>query len=168
MRTGIALGSNLGDRLAHLRRARVAILALPGVDAASYLAAPLFQTAPVDCTPGSGRFFNSVMEADYSGDPGDLLLALREIETRAGRPLDHGVNEPRALDLDILYAGDLVRHTDQLTLPHPRMFRRRFVLAPLSKIRPELILPGQNASITAILEQLDDDPASVALADEQW
>ena len=167
MRTGIALGSNLGDRLAHLRRARAAILMLPGVDGASSLSAPLFQTAPVDCAPGSGWFLNSVVEVDYFRDPGDLLLALREVETRSGRPADHGVNEPRALDLDILYAGDLVRQTDQLTLPHPRMFRRRFVLAPLSKIRPGLILPGQNASITAILEQLGD-PASVVLADEQW
>ena len=168
MRTGIALGSNLGDRLEHLRHARTAILTLPGVDGASALVASLFRTAPVGCTPGAGWFLNSVVEVDHSGDPGDLLLALREIETRAGRPPDHGVNEPRALDLDILYAGDLIRRTDRLTLPHPRMFRRRFVLAPLSEIRPELILPGQKASVTAILEQLDDNPAAVALADEQW
>ena len=167
MRTGIALGSNLGDRFANLRQARAAILGLPGIDAGSYLAAPLFQTAPVDCTPGSERFLNSVMEVNYSGDPGDLLRALRAIETCLGRPADHGINEPRALDLDILYAGDLVRQTDELTLPHPRMFRRRFVLAPLSRIRPEFVLPGQDAPVSVILEQLDD-PASVALADEQW
>ena len=168
MRTGIALGSNLGDRLAHLRQARAAILALPGVDGASSLTAPVFQTAPVDCTPGSSQFLNSVLEVDCWCDPGVLLLALRAIEARAGRPQNHGFNAPRPLDLDVLYAGETVRQTDELTLPHPRMFQRRFVLAPLSRICPHLILPGQTGTVTAILERLDDDPASVALVGEQW
>ncbi len=168
MRAGIALGSNLGDRLALLRSARLAILALPGIDPAATLTAPLFQTAPVDCPPGSGPFLNSVMEVGYAGEPLDLLHALRGIEIATGRPAVRGVNVPRPLDLDILYADGWVLQTAELTLPHPRMLRRRFVLAPLSRIRPGLVLPGQRATVAAILEQLDDDPATVALAAEQW
>ncbi len=168
MRVGIALGSNLGERLTNLRRAREAILGLSRANADSCLTAPIYQTAPVDCAPGAGYFLNSAMEIEYSSDLDTLLRALRGVETDLGRPQQHGINESRQIDLDILYADDLIIQTPELTVPHPRMLQRRFVLAPLAAIRPGLILPGQGETVADILAGLEDNSSSVALADEQW
>ena len=144
------------------------IAALPGVDASALLAAPVYRTTPVDCPPGSADFLNSVMEIGYSGDVVGFMQTLRVIESDLGRPSPHGVNEPRPMDLDLLYAGEWIFSSPELTLPHPRMLRRRFVLAPLVRIRPDLILPGQTESLAKILERLDDEPSSVILAHEEW
>ncbi len=168
MRVGIALGSNLGDRLANLRRAREMLLHLPGVDSEDCVFAPVYETTPVDCPPGAGGFLNSVGEAGYAGNVSELLRALQDVETAFGRARIRGVNLPREIDLDLLYAGDQVLKTTELILPHPRMCQRRFVLAPLARIRPNLVLPGQTITIAALLDNLDDDPSAVALANEQW
>ena len=85
-----------------------------------------------------------------------------------GRPARRPLNESRPIDLDILYAGDAVSDSPELTLPHPRMLQRRFVLAPLVRIRPELILLGQTKTVAEFLARLDDDPSLVVLAGEQW
>ena len=157
MRVGLGLGSNLGDRLANLQRARARLLAMPGV-AAAILSAPLFETDPVDCEGGAGAFLNTVVEIGLPGDadlPG-VLTRLREIERSLGRPSRYPRNASRPIDIDILYAGDQCFETPTLTLPHPRLRERRFVLAPLAAIRPDLILPGREQSIAEILRELDD------------
>ncbi len=141
MRTGIALGSNLGDRLANLTAGRAAVLRLPGVTA-PVLHSRVYETEPVGTGPDAGPFLNAVMEVDFAGDPLTLLAALRSIESALGRPTRYPRNAPRTLDLDILYAGDLVMTDDTLILPHPRLHLRRFVLAPLNDIRPDLRLAG--------------------------
>lgn len=166
---GVALGSNLGDRAGCLRAARTAIMALPGVQTETCLAAPFYQTTPVGCGPDAGPFLNTVLAFAYDGEPTELLDGLLRIEAAAGRSRQPGrTNESRPLDLDLLYAGDRVLALPALTLPHPRLVGRRFVLAPLAAIQPALILPGQTASIVEILAGLDDDPSAVSLADEQW
>ena len=166
MRAAIALGSNLGDRLANLTAGREAVLRLPGVSAPA-LHSRVYETEPVGTGPDAGPFLNAVMEVEFTGDPLALLAALRAIESALGRPTRHPRNAPRTLDLDILYAGDLVLRDDTLILPHPRLHLRRFVIAPLNDIRPDLRLPGQSRTIAELLTRLDD-PAAVSIFAATW
>lgn len=144
MRAYISLGSNMGDGDAHLARARTAVAALPGVIVAA--ASSVYRTEP------QGRkdqpwFVNQVLGLDcgpaMSADA--LLDALLDIEARLGRVRDPADRfGPRVIDLDVLVFGDEVRTDDaRLTLPHPRMNERAFVLVPLREIAPDLIIsPG--------------------------
>lgn len=153
MRTAVALGSNLSDRLANLRAAWQAIVQLPNVRP-PLLSSPIYETDPVGCETGAGKFLNAVVEFGYDGEPLDLLRELRQIETALGRPPEHPRNVSRELDIDLLYVGDAKIDTKELQLPHPRMHERGFVLQPLADIRPDLILPEQTQSISHLLAQL--------------
>jgi 2-amino-4-hydroxy-6-hydroxymethyldihydropteridine diphosphokinase len=153
MRTAVALGSNLGDRLANLRAAHQAIVNLPNVKA-PVLASGIYETDPVSCEPGAGKFLNAVIEFDYGGEPLDLLNELHQIESGLGRPSNHPRNLSRKIDIDILYIDDTNIDTAALRLPHPRMNEREFVLRPLADIRPDLILPGQTGNVRDLLAQI--------------
>lgn len=168
MRVGIGLGSNLGDRQANLRRARNYLRALPCVDSLR-ASGPLFATSPVGCGGSAGEFLNSVVEIElpHDADLHRLLAALRGIETALGRPTRHPKNVSRPIDLDILYADATLLETPLLTVPHPRLHQRRFVLAPLAAICPDLVLPGHRQSVAELLATLDDD-ASVHLVSDTW
>ncbi|MEQ1858378.1 MAG: 2-amino-4-hydroxy-6-hydroxymethyldihydropteridine diphosphokinase [Chthoniobacteraceae bacterium] len=165
-RAGIALGSNVGDRIEHLRSAREAVLAIAGVDD-PILCSPIYETEPVGTEPHAGSFFNAVIDVGFVGEPLTLLDALQQIEAAHGRPSKRPRNAPRTLDLDILYLGNLVLSNEEVVIPHPRLHQRRFVLAPLADIRPELVLPGQQRSIGQLLAGLSD-PASVTMVAETW
>ncbi len=165
MRVGVALGSNLGDRQENFRAARKAIVDLAGVTA-PILSSAIYETEPVDCEPGAKSFLNAVFEFDYAGQPADLLKKLKQIENDLGRPSDHPRNTSRKIDIDLLYFGDEKINNDQLKLPHPRMRLRRFVLAPLADIRPELVLPGQTKPIRELLALLDESAKVVRLTDD--
>lgn len=157
---GIALGSNLGDRPRNLEEAIERLLeALPG--GCLVARSSFYETEPVDCAPGTRGFLNGVIEVASTLRPHAMLEVLAGIEVAMGRPADHGHHEPRTVDLDMLYAGDWTSDDPQLTIPHPRMHERRFVLAPLAEIRPELVLPGFEESVAILLDQLNDDPSSV-------
>ncbi len=163
-RVGIALGSNLGDRLAHLRAARDRLreIASPGEP---FLSASTYQTEPLLCPPGSPFFYNSVVEISWEGDPFALLELTQSIEKHLGRSGSPERNAPRVIDVDLLYFGDQIIDTEALVLPHPRLGERRFVLQPLAEIRPGLILPGQTQRIATLLEQLaSEEPPLVRLA----
>ena len=166
MRAGIALGSNLGDRLAQLRLARERVLALPGVSAPA-LSSRVYETEPVGSGPDADAYLNAVLEVEYDGQPITLLDGLQRIEADFGRPSKRPRNAPRTLDLDILYAGNLVLSNAEVVIPHPRLHLRRFVLTPLADIRPNLILPGHHENITALLARLHD-PARVELFAETF
>jgi len=131
---GIGLGSNLGDRQAHLTSA-IAELSCLGSDIrlASFL-----ETEPVDCPEASPGFLNTVMLMEYQGDLFDLLLMTQQLEKGAGREskADQVKNAPRPLDLDILFYGQQLLNHHQLILPHPRMMDRLFVLEPLAELIP--------------------------------
>lgn len=161
MRAGIALGSNVGDRLENLRaaRARVSALACEPVKSSR-----VFETEPVGCEADAGAFLNAVIEIEWADSlPPELLLRqLRDIERELGRPVRYPRNAPRVIDLDVIYVGDIAMQSDTLTLPHPRLPERRFVLAPLADIRPELILPGEKLTAAELLAQLRDEPRVVA------
>ena len=155
MRTAVALGSNLGDRLSNLHAAQKVIVDLSGV-ISPMLSSAIYETDPVGCEPGAGKFLNAVLEFDYEGDPLELLKSLREIEKTLGRAPDHPRNISRKIDIDLLYFGDIIMDSDELQLPHPRMHLRRFVLQPLADIRPDLILPGQSKTVRELLAQLSE------------
>jgi 2-amino-4-hydroxy-6-hydroxymethyldihydropteridine diphosphokinase len=167
MRTGVALGSNLGDRLASLRAARKAIVALAGV-APPILTSRVYETEPVDCQPGAGKFLNAVIEFDYQGDPVELLANLIKIEESLGRERHHARNLSRKIDIDLLYCGPREIDNETLRLPHPRLQQRRFVLQPLADIRPELALPGQPETVGELLAQLDESSKVVRLGEDNW
>lgn len=141
MEAGLSLGSNLGDRLAHLRQAVSRLAALPG---ARILArSRVYETEPVE-VPAAYRglaFLNAVVILEWPGTVRELLAATKEIERAEGRERGER-NGPRTLDLDILYAGGLRVEEPDLLVPHPRWAERRFVVEPLAEVRPDLALPG--------------------------
>jgi 2-amino-4-hydroxy-6-hydroxymethyldihydropteridine diphosphokinase len=166
MKIGIALGSNLGDRLANLRAARAAIVKL-AADKSSAFASRVYETEPVNCEPGAGKFLNAVLEIEYDGDPTELLEKLIRVEESLGRDRKHARNVSRKIDIDILYAGDLVVDNEHLQLPHPRMHERKFVLQPLADIRPDLVLPNQTKPVPDLLAQIQDSTKVTCFA-EDW
>lgn len=163
-RVGIALGSNLGDRLANLQAARDSLLeiATPG---ALFLQASIYQTEPLLCPPGSPLFYNSAVEIGFEGDPFELLEITQSIEKKLGRTGTPARNAPRVIDVDLLYFGDSVIDTEALVLPHPRIGERRFVLQPLAEICPDRVLPGQTVSVAELLVRLEStEPPLVLVA----
>ena len=165
MRIGIALGSNLGDRLENLRAARDAVSDL--ATGKTILTSRIYETDPVSCEPGAAKFLNAVVEIEYDGDPTELLEKLIRIEESLGRKRDHGRNVSRKIDIDILYADELNVKNERLELPHSRMHLRKFVLQPLADIQPDLVLPNQTQSVRELLAQLKDS-ATVKFFAENW
>jgi len=135
-RAWIGLGANLGDREAALRAAVRAIAALPGTQVLR--TSSLYRSAPVDA--GGPDYLNAVAEIATLLEPRALLAALQAIELGAGRERPYR-NAPRTLDLDILLYGEQCITTLALTVPHPRMHERAFVLLPLAELAPERVPP---------------------------
>jgi 2-amino-4-hydroxy-6-hydroxymethyldihydropteridine diphosphokinase len=162
-RVGIALGSNLGDRAAHLHAAIAALrnISTPGEPV---LAAPFYETEPWNCPPGSPPFLNTVVEIAHRGTAAVFLESMLAIEATLGRLRGSTRNAPRVIDIDLLYLGNEVLTSEALTLPHPRIAQRRFVLQPLADIRPDLVLPGQTRSVRELLDRLPagDPPVRVS------
>jgi 2-amino-4-hydroxy-6-hydroxymethyldihydropteridine diphosphokinase len=163
--TGLSLGSNLGDRLGHLRQARAAIAAIAGVTILAQ--SPVYETDPVDVPPqyAALAFLNAVLVIGSPLPPDRLAVELRRIESEAGRVRSAQRNAPRPLDIDLLYAADLVVRTPALVLPHPRWAERRFVAQPLADVRRDLRLPGEKRSVQAVLDALPAHPRVTRFAD---
>lgn len=130
----VALGANLGDAVRTLREAIAAIAAVPGT--ALTAASSLYCTAPVDSS--GPDYVNAVVQVTTALSAPGLLEQLQRIEQLAGRERPYR-NAPRTLDLDLLLFGDAQVHSPQLTVPHPRMSERAFVLCPLAEIAPALV-----------------------------
>ena len=165
MRTAVALGSNLGDRLENLRAARRQIIELAGVRPPVF-SAGIYETEPVDCEPGASNFLNTVIEFDFEGDPMQLLEELARIEESSGRKRDHPKNVSRRIDIDLLYCGDQQIDNERLQLPHPQMHLRKFVLQPLVDIRGDLILPNQRKAVRELLPKPDESGEMVRLMND--
>ena len=139
----VALGGNLGDARATVLWAIHEIAALR--ETTLVRRSSLFSTAPVDAT--GPDYVNAVVEVATGLSPQDLLLALQEIEQRAGRERPHR-NAPRTLDLDILLYGDESINSASLVIPHPRMMTRAFVLVPLAEIAPSCVRAAQLQAVS--------------------
>lgn len=147
----IALGANLGDPVATVK---AAILALRGLPQAEFIAASsLYCTAPVGLKH-QPDFINAVVELLAMVPATTLLESLFAIEARFGRQRSVK-NAPRTLDLDLLLYGDTTSNDPQLTLPHPRLHERAFVLAPLAEISPRLTIPGRGTVAELLLRCAD-------------
>ena len=170
-RVGIALGSNLdsplGDRLSNIKLARDLLEKLTP-DGTELIQAHVYQSEPLDCPEDSPVFLNTVIELSYDGSPGELLRQTQAIERQLGRDVIREKNAPRIIDIDILYFGTDLYHDASLTLPHPEMTHRRFVLQPLADIRPELILPGDDITIADHLLHLDSAEPPLSLEQVNW
>jgi 2-amino-4-hydroxy-6-hydroxymethyldihydropteridine diphosphokinase len=153
----IALGSNLGDSRQTVTAAMDRVGALSG---GAMRRSSLWQTAPIDCPPGSPAFLNAVVvfEPKQGETPETLLHKLKSLEREFGRRPKTILNEPRPLDLDLIAFGNEIRSTSELTLPHPRAHERRFVLEPLNEIAPDYVLPAQTKTVAELLAQLPSDP----------
>jgi 2-amino-4-hydroxy-6-hydroxymethyldihydropteridine diphosphokinase len=147
----IALGSNLGDRCETLDGALKALAANSGVTVLKV--SSFHETEPVGGPPGQGLFLNAAAMLETTLNPGQLFQLMREIEESFGRvrTVHWGA---RTLDLDILLFGDQIIDTPQLTIPHPRMAARRFVLEPLAEIAPGAVDPVTNRTIVELLAGL--------------
>ena len=133
----VGLGANLGDAAATVRAAAQALHGLPNTRLVAL--SGLVASAPVDAA--GPDFINAVARVQTRLQPLDLLAALQALEVQAGRQRPYR-NAPRTLDLDLLLHGQTVCHGPVLTLPHPRLHLRRFVLWPLAELAPQLVLPG--------------------------
>lgn len=134
------MGSNLGDRWAHLRKA---VAGLPDVVAVS----PVYETDPMGGPAGQPSYLNAVVELSTALTPRQLLEVARGLEAAAER-VRREHQGPRTLDVDILMVGELRVDDIDLVVPHPRMAERRFVTVPLADLAPELIPPEWKQSAT--------------------
>ena len=105
----------------------------------------------------SPPFLNAVLELSIAMEPQDLLRKLKNIENALGRQPSSQRNGPRIIDIDLLYCENLTISSPGLTLPHPQIARRRFVLQPLADIRPKLILPNFSKNVEELLQELTSD-----------
>lgn len=133
-RAFLGLGSNMGDRRRFLRDA------VDTLGSSVRRVSPVYETDPVGGPTGQGAYLNLVVELDTSLPPRELLAVCHRLETAAGRVRGERWG-PRTLDVDILWIDGVTVGLPDLQIPHPRMFERRFVLAPLADLAPELLPP---------------------------
>lgn len=165
---GFSLGTNLGDRVDNMRRARAAILAAG--DAREVGKSSLWETEPVDVKAEYQhlKFLNSVLVIETQLTAEDWLGRIARIEADFGRSRGGGdKNAPRPLDVDIIFAGDELIGSGGLVVPHPRWAERRFVVQPLAELQPERILPGTDRTVAEILSSLPGAGELVRL-DDEW
>jgi 2-amino-4-hydroxy-6-hydroxymethyldihydropteridine diphosphokinase len=147
----VALGANLGDRAGNIFQAVAKINATPGLRVRRI--SPLIDNDAVGGPPDSPPFLNGVAEIQATILPQEILARLLAIETELGR-IRGKRWEPRLIDLDLLLYGTVQIDEPGLTLPHPRLHERRFVLQPLAKIAPKLVHPTLGKTMQALLDEL--------------
>ncbi len=164
-RTWIGLGSNQGDRADQIATALREVDALERSRVVRV--SSLYETAPVGKTD-QPFFLNAVAEVETDEDPRGLLRGLLAIEQRMGR--SRGVRwGPRTIDLDILIFGGVSEVSDDLTIPHPRLAERAFVLVPLVEIAPDVLVPSEERTPAQLLETLSREAGdAVRAGDPPW
>ena len=149
----IALGSNLGAKAETLATALALLDEYQGVSVLRL--SEMVQTSPVGGPDGQEDYLNAAAKIETSLSPSELLAVLQDIERKLGRDrLSEQRCGPRTCDLDILLIGDVVMDTPDLTIPHPRMHQRRFVLDPLCEIAADVVHPALNKTISTLLADL--------------
>ena len=152
----IGFGSNIGDRLKHTQNAIDALSKTEGITLEQI--SSIYKTDPVGYE-AQGEFLNGVVAIQTTLPPLSLLHTLKDIETAVGR--QHRTRwGPREIDLDLLIYGDLCLQAAKLTVPHPEMHLRRFVLVPLAEIAPNLVHPIFQKTVQILLSRLKDDKSA--------
>jgi 2-amino-4-hydroxy-6-hydroxymethyldihydropteridine diphosphokinase len=146
----LGLGSNVGDRRAHLQ---AAVEALWGHHVEALRSSSVYETEPVGEVPDQPEFFNACLEVETPLEPLALLRACKRVERALGRELSgagyvhHG---PRPIDVDVLLLGDERHESPDLRVPHPELTARRFVLVPLVELAPDVVVPGSGRAADAL------------------
>ena len=167
MEVGLSLGSNMGDRLAHLKNAKAIILDSPGI--VSVAQSPVYETEPVDVPPEfqALNFLNAILIVKTLIPLSQLMRTFQFMEQKIGRMPNTVMNAPRPMDIDIIYADGLQVQEQYIVIPHPHWAQRRFVVQPLCDVRPDLIIPGQTGTVADVLAVLSD-PHKVILFAKKW
>ena len=150
VKVALGVGSNIGDAEEHIGKA-AELLQVSGFK--NLLCSSLFITKPVDCEPGTPDFTNCVFVGEWNGSAEELLNLTQSIEVELGRPAVHRSDEARVIDLDILLFGDKQLVSERLTIPHPRMCDRLFVIEPLNELAKDWQIPG-HGSVRSVLINL--------------
>ena len=153
----VGLGSNLDSRNgSKLEIIQKAINSLEELCSRRCIISSFYKSEPEFCPPDSPIFVNlvAVLFLPVNAQPMKFFRFVQRLEERFGRVRTRGMNEPRTIDIDLLFFGKESISSDYLTIPHPRALKRRFVLEPLAEIAPDLILPGQELSVAELLSRL--------------
>lgn len=154
----ISAGSNIGDKLLNCKNGLTALTESGATAIKAW--SSFYKTSPVDFKE-QDWFVNAVVKIETELDPFELLKDMNSIQIRAGRTCDQVRFGPRILDLDIILYDNVVADLPGLTIPHPRMHKRRFVLKPICDIDPEVIHPVFKKSLKHLLENLNDDEQNI-------
>ena len=163
-RAFLGFGGNIGDPLSQFRHARQQLTAHPEVIVIG--SSPLYRTPAVGGPAGQPDYLNAVIQIDTRLSPHELLHLFHQIEDAAGRRRDIHWG-PRTLDIDLLFVDDLVMDDPLLTLPHPRLHQRHFVLLPLRELAPQLRHPVLKKTITQLLSDLPPVDG-ISQLNEKW
>ncbi|MGD9009341.1 MAG: 2-amino-4-hydroxy-6-hydroxymethyldihydropteridine diphosphokinase [Desulfobacteraceae bacterium] len=154
----ISIGSNIGDLLNNCCQAIEALRSDPDIHVIGR--SPFYRTAPVDFRE-QDWFLNAALKLQTSVPPIQLLNQIQAVQRMLGRKADTVRFGPRIIDLDIIFYGDQILETAELTLPHPRMHKRRFVLQPICDIDPTIVHPLLRVSVQDLLNQLVTDDQEI-------
>jgi len=155
----IGIGSNIGDRYSNIIKAIKYTELVPKIKVIKI--SNIYETSPVGYF-NQPYFLNCVIEIKTNLSPEMLLLKLQKIENILGRKRNHK-NSPRTIDLDILFYEDKIISTKNLIIPHPELDKRKFVLKPLSELKPQLIHPVLNKTVKKLLNELNDKKQKIKL-----
>lgn len=161
----VAVGSNLGDRLANVRHGVNGLAAAAGTETIAL--SGLYETAPVGGPDDQGAYLNAVAVVDTRLSAPDLLALLHRLERECDRKRTIRWG-PRTLDLDLLVHGDLVVDDETLVVPHPRLHERRFVMVPVCDVAPDLVHPRLRRTMRDLLDDLPPEPGDLELVATDW
>lgn len=150
----LSLGSNIGDRESNLAQATMALsinFEISNIQSSSYyVTEPLYNKDQPD-------FLNSIVKFSTTLKPFDVLDIVQKVEKMLGRPEIREKNQPRTIDIDILFHGDAVIETEKLSIPHPMVSLRKFILIPFAEIEPDFQIPHSNFTINDLIEHCPDN-----------
>ena len=149
----LGLGANIGNREANLRMALRGLTRMARVEAVS----SLYETDPIGSVKDQPAFYNAVCRIQTGLEPASLVRFLKSLEHEIGRRPGGPVGGPRPIDLDILLYDDRTLETEDLTVPHPRLAERAFVLVPLAEIAPDASHPQNDETIAELAEKVDKE-----------
>jgi 2-amino-4-hydroxy-6-hydroxymethyldihydropteridine diphosphokinase len=158
----LGLGSNLGDRHSYLQRA---VDLLGTAIGCALHGGPVVESEPVDCAAGAPRFLNTVVIGSTALPLPDLHTACQTVEQALGRPSAHGYHADRVIDVDILLYGNTVTTTATLTVPHPGLADRDFVLLPLAAVAGDWPVPPTGVSVAELRAALPEAGSVVSVAE---
>ena len=150
----LSLGSNIGDRESNLAQATMALSI--NFEISDIISSSYYETEPL-YNKDQPEFLNSVVKFSTTLKPFDVLDIIQKVEIMLGRPAIREKNQPRIIDIDILFHGDAVIETEELSLPHPMVSLRKFILIPFAEVEPDFQIPHSNLTIKDLIDHCSDN-----------